>query len=166
MKNVVPFLTAVLTVLLVGPVAVSENPSDAAPRAEESGAEAVGGIYDVVTLRVDKVVIDGNMWVNLEESEKWTYLFGFEDGARDIAMHYVPEPETRDIIYEGLPTSLVGEGSVKHLIAEIDAFYQDRKNMMIPVNSALLVVRNRSMGVDEDKIEKYVNYLRGREKDK
>ena len=122
-------------------------------------AEGVGP--DIVTMRVDGIVIDGNMWVNLTQNEKWTYLFGFEDGARDTAIHYVPDARTRDIIYEGLPTSLGEEKSIKYLISEIDSFYSNDKNRTIPVNAALLTVRNRLMGVDEENIEKYVSYLRG-----
>jgi hypothetical protein len=120
---------------------------------------------ETVTLRVDGVVIDGNLWVNLEKGEKWTYLFGFEDGARNTAIHYVPDEGTRDMIYQGLPTRLMEINSIDELVREIDRFYSVENNRTIPVNSALLVVRSRLTGVSEENIEKYLSYIRGKEKE-
>lgn len=126
--------------------------------------EAREGV-EKVTLRVDGVVIDGNLWVNLEKGEKWTYLFGFEDGARNTAIHYVPDEGTRDMIYQGLPTRLGEINSVDELVREIDRFYAVENNRTIPVNSALLVVRSRLTGVSEENIEKYLSHIRGKEKE-
>ena len=98
---------------------------------------AISGVSDIVTMRVDGIVIDGNMWANLTKSEKWTYLFGFEDGARDTAIHYVSDADTRGAVYNALPTSLGGGMSIKDLISRIDEFYSDGRNMSIPVNAAL-----------------------------
>ena len=114
----------------------------------------------MINLKVDRVVIDGKMWRHFSENEKWTYLFGFEDGARSTAMHYVPDEALRQSIYKGLPSSLTEGSTIKSLIAEIDEFYSDKQNLDIPVNSVLLVIRNRMMGVSEEKLNKYIKSLR------
>ncbi|OGW76018.1 MAG: hypothetical protein A2Z72_02010 [Omnitrophica bacterium RBG_13_46_9] len=108
-------------------------------------------------------LIDGFVWKQLTEREKAFYLFGFEDGVMGIALHFIPEGKDRDNVYNTLPTSTENCPQTSEIIKSIDEFYSDDKNTAIPMYYVLLVIKNRLAGVDEAKIQNYIEYLRNSE---
>ena len=103
-------------------------------------------------------MLNGQRWRTLQEKEKALYLFGFEDGTINTAIHYLSDEKLSAKILGSLPAS--AGASMSDLIKRIDEFYSDGKNIHIPVCYVLLIIRNRLLGVDESKIQRYIEYLR------
>ncbi len=115
---------------------------------------------EVVQVDIDKSVISGTQWQKFSKGEKWVYLFGYEDGARNTALHFISNNEKKDSIYAGLPMQIKGESTISDLISQIDMFYSDESNKNIPINCVFLVIKNRKTGVQEDKIQRYIESVR------
>jgi hypothetical protein len=108
---------------------------------------------------ISQGMINGSHWKSFNEKQKWAYLFGFEDGTIYTAIHYLPNEKSKERVYASLPTSAENV-SFEYLIKEIDKFYLNDKNVDIPISYVLLIIRNRLLGIDEDKIQRYIKYLR------
>ena len=109
---------------------------------------------------IEEGMVDGNSWMNFDRSTKWGYLFGFEDGVRGTAIHYVSDVRVKSKIQKSLPSSFEGGGDFEYLVQEVDKFYSDDRNIDIPINYVFLVIRNRLIGIDDAKIRRYIEYLR------
>ena len=120
--------------------------------------QPVEGIFEAWF--VTQGMVNASHWMFFTEKEKWTYLFGFGDGTINTTAHFISNEKERRKAYSSLPSSVEGDLPMDDLIKKIDQFYSDEKNLDIPVSYVLLIIRNRLLDVDEDKIQKYIEYLR------
>jgi hypothetical protein len=109
------------------------------------------------------IMMDGVVWNRLPETEKGFYLIGFEDGIMAVLVHFVPDEKKKRQIYSILPMSVKNAPALSGIVQKVDEFYADEKNVTIPIYYALLIIRNRLSGSDEEKIERYIDYLRDSE---
>lgn len=109
---------------------------------------------------IEGVIISGQTWNKFTRDAKWGYLFGFEDGTRNTAIHFISDSQLKNTIQGSLPGSIEGGEDFEFLIQEIDKFYSDDRNRDIPINYVFLITRNRLLGTDETKIQRYIEYLR------
>ncbi len=115
---------------------------------------------EVIRVDIDKSVISGGQWQKFSKGEKWVYLFGYEDGARNTALHFIFNNKKKEGIYAGLPMQVKGDSSISELIEKIDMFYSDGRNANVPINYVFLVIKNRQMRVQEDNIQRYIESVR------
>ena len=125
---------------------------------KDGSNQPVEGIFEAWF--VTQGMVNASHWMFFTAKEKWTYLFGFGDGTINTAAHFIFNEKEKRKAYSSLPSSVEGDLPMDDLIKKIDQFYSDEKNLDIPVSYVLLIIRNRLLGVDEDKIQRYIEYLR------
>lgn len=107
-----------------------------------------------------ETLIDGNQWMKFSPAQKNGFYFGFGDGVISTTVYFVPE-EAQDKALMQTPDGLENAPGINEIIPQIDAFYSDKKNLEIPVSSVLMIVRNRALGVPEEKLQAYADHIRG-----
>lgn len=108
---------------------------------------------------INEGMVKGRNWKSLSEKEKYAYLLGYEDGTFSAVIHKLSGKQARRKAMMSLPISVEG-GGAEYTKKEIDKFYQNEKNLGIPIYYVLLIITNRLKGVKESKIERYIEYLR------
>ena len=117
-------------------------------------------IQDVEARYMERGMIDGMGWRQFTDGEKGFYLLGFEDGAMGITIHFIFDDDTKRRALGVLPLSVEDNPPLSEIVKKIDAFYSDDKNLEIPIYYVVQIIRNRLIGIDESKIESYIQYLR------
>ena len=108
---------------------------------------------------INEEMINGYKWSSFSSDEKASYLLGFMDGGVYTAAHFITDEEKRKEVYALLP-ALSAQLGFEELVKRIDKFYQDKKNKDVPLCYVFIIIRNRLIGVNEDKIQRYIDYLR------
>ena len=108
---------------------------------------------------INEEMINGYKWSSFSLDEKASYLLGFMDGGVYTATHFITDEERRKEVYALLPV-LSAQLGFEELVKRIDKFYQDEENKNIPLGYVFIIIRNRLIGVNEDKIQRYIDYLR------
>jgi hypothetical protein len=104
---------------------------------------------------------DGSYWMRLTDREKETYLLAYHDGMTADSIFYIKEEKQR---YESTKSFPAGDLGV--LASAIDRIYADEGNLEIPIPYAIVIVRNKLLGVEQKKIDAYIEYLRRKIKEK
>lgn len=114
---------------------------------------------DFSAIYIHQGMFNGTHWIQLSPLEKRAYLLGYEDGFISNAIFYIEKMERRNEALESLPTS-IAEITTEGLINEIDKLYKDFRNIKIPIPYALIIIRNKLLGVEQSKIDSYIEHLR------
>ena len=118
---------------------------------------------DFSSIYIHQGMFNGEDWIELSHSEKRAYLLGYEDGFIFNTIFYVKDEMQSEHVLSTLPTS-IAELSTDDLINKIDNLYKDSQNIQIPVPFALIIVRNKLLGIEQVKIDSYIEYLRSQSK--
>ena len=108
---------------------------------------------------MNKVIINSSLWKLFTKREKKAYILGYANGLVNAAIYYLPTRKKREELIGTIP-NLAGDISVDELIEKIDEFYSDERNYNIPISYVILIIRNQLIGVDEEIINEYIEYLR------
>jgi hypothetical protein len=152
MRNLI---IAFLTVL-----AVMGSPSFDTESACAEDRYVIPSADKITSAFINEGMVDGKVWNSFDEKQKIAYLYGYEEGVMNTAIHYIQDEEKRDDAIYNLPTS-VAEISTAGLSVAIDDFYSEEKNLDIAISYVITITRNRLIGTPEEKIQRYIEYLRG-----
>lgn len=106
-----------------------------------------------------KAMVNGNIWKILTNTQKEVYILGYEDGAVNAAMYYLPDEKIKKEVYDTLPSSIKNIPPTE-LIKRIDEFYFHGENINIAVPYIFSIIRNQLAEVNPGAIDEYIKYLR------